>query len=106
MATVGSACLAPHICLHTVRHWFRAVEKVPAISQLRRVLSSGSPVCVAGGCDSTTELAYGKHPSSLTHYDAIHDMVCADVTCGRALVFDLGSVADIRGSVFHPWLSF
>ena len=50
----------------------------------------------------TTELDYGNHPSSLPHEGGILDKVCADVAFGRALVFDLGSAADIRGLRISP----
>ena len=97
MATVCSSRLAPHICPDTVRHWFGTVKTFPAVNQLLRVLFPGSPVCVARGRDLTNELAYSNYLSSLYHDGAIQDKVCADVTCGRALVFNLGSAADIRG---------
>ena len=72
------------------------------ITQLICVLSPGSPVSVAGGGDLTTELAYGNHPSSLSYDGAIHNKVCTDVACRGALVFCLGSAADIRGSRASP----
>ena len=66
------------------------------------MLSPGLPVCVARGSDLTAELAYGNHPTSLSHGSAIHDGVFADAACGRTLVFDLGSAANIRGLRLSP----
>ena len=106
MATVGSSRFAAHICPDTVRHWSVTDKKFPAIIQLLHVLSPGSPVCAARGGDWTTELACGSHPRLLSHDDVIHDNVRADVAYGRTLVSEVGSAADIRDSVFHPWLSF
>ena len=78
-AAVGSSCLAPHIHCDTVRHWFGAVKKFPAISLLLCVLSPGSPVGVARGGDLSSELAYGNHPSVASHAAVAHDKVCTDV---------------------------
>ena len=72
------------------------------INQLLRVLSPGSPVCVDRGGDLTTELDCGNHPSALPHAVAILDKVCADMSFRRALAFDLGSAADIRGLCILP----
>ena len=97
VATVGPYSLAPHICLGTVRHWFGTIKRFPAINQLRRLLSPGSPVCVDRGGELNTEPDYGNHPSALPHAAAILEKVCADVTFGRAMLFELGSAAENRG---------
>ena len=102
VATVGTSSLAPHIWPDSVRHWFGTIKQFPAITQLLRVLSSGSPVCVARGGDLNTELDYGNHPSSLPHEGAIVEKVCANEDFGRALVLDLGSAAEIRGLRISP----
>lgn len=85
----------------TMGQWFGTAKTNPTIGQLIRVLSLGSPVCVACRRRLATKLADGIHPSSFLRDDAIHDKVCADVACGRAL-FGLGSAADIQGLRVSP----
>ena len=97
VATVRPSGLAPLICSDTVPHWFGIVKNFLAITQVFCVLSMGSPVFVARAGDFTTDLADDKHSSSLLHEGALLGKVCADVEHGRALVFELGSAADIWG---------
>ena len=102
VATVGPSRLPPHICPDTVRHWYGTIKRFPAINQLLRVLSPGRPVCFDRGWGLPIALDYGHHPSALPHAGAILEKVCADVSFGRALVFDLGSAAEIRGLRISP----
>ena len=102
ISAVGSGCFAPHIHLEVVRRWFGVVKKFPEVSTLLRVLSPGAPVCVERGGDLTAELAYGNHPSVVSHEGAIHDKVCSDVAHGRALVFPLRFAAEISGLRVSP----
>ena len=48
------------------------------------------------------EIAYDNHPSSESHTGAIGAKIVQDVVNGRALVFKLSFVSDIRGSRFSP----
>ena len=66
------------------------------------MLSAGAPVCVDRGWGITTALDYGNHPSALPHAGAILEKVYADVSFWRALVFDLGSAAEICGLRISP----
>ena len=49
MTPVGPSRPARHTCPNTVIHWFGTIKQFPAIIQLFRVLSPGSPACVARG---------------------------------------------------------
>ena len=102
VATVGSSRLAPHICPDIVRHWSGTIKRFPAITQLLRVLSPGSPVCVHRGGNLPTDLDYGSHPSALPPEGAILEKVCAELSFGRALVFDLGLAAANCGLRISP----
>ena len=77
-------------------------QEIPPISVLLRVLSPGSPVCVARGGDLSSELAYGNHPSVAPHDAIVHDKVCTDVIHGRALVFDSRFASEILGLRVSP----
>ena len=101
-STVGSACIAPHIHPHIVRHWFGIVKNFPRVDQLLRVLAPGSPVCVARGGNLTADLAYGNHPVVAPHAVGVQQTICADVVHGRALVFKLGSACGIPGLRVSP----
>lgn len=72
---VGSADFAPHSDIAVVRHWFGAAKNSPALSQLLRVLSLGSPVSVARRGHILAEMACDKHLSFVPHDDAIHHKI-------------------------------